>query len=207
MRILIFGDSITQSSSDVNGGWVGLLRNSYIKKCLEDNGVDPPSIYNLGVSADSSNDLLLRFVNEIVARASEDILIVVAIGVNDSRTIAGADYSNTKRYEQNLEKILRQSKQYTNKTLFIGLTSCDEALSNPVAWDDVGFTNDRVKEFNTTLKNFCQSNKVPFVEILEAFSEASQKTNLFTDGLHPNSAGHQLIADLVKPELDKLIND
>jgi lysophospholipase L1-like esterase len=26
------------------------------------------------------------------------------------------------------------------------------------------------------------------------------------DGLHPNDAGHQLIFELVRPELDKLLN-
>jgi hypothetical protein len=57
------------------------------------------------------------------------------------------------------------------------------------------------------------SIKVGFVPItdcsqiyVEEFSKRhSSGKDLLDDGIHPNSAGHALIAELVKPKLDKLI--
>ena len=60
-------------------------------------------------------------------------------------------------------------------------------------------------KFEESLRKFCIKNKLPQVQVFEKFQAAQKDQELLADGLHPNDAGHQLIASLVKPELDKLL--
>lgn len=205
MRVLVFGDSITQGFWDIDGGWVSRLRKYYDQQMIDGKDDDPPTIFNLGVSGNSSDDVLARFENETKVRATEDSAFVIAIGVNDARTKASVNYSDTNRYKQNLSEILKLAKKYTSKVLFVGLTPCVEERSNPVSWGDTGYTNGRIKEFDNTLREFCEENQVAFVEVFEPFVKAESETELLPDSLHPNDRGHQLIADLVMPKLKQLL--
>lgn len=142
MRVLIFGDSNTQGFWDTEGGWVARLRRHYDKIQLQDTkGKDEPTVFNLGVSGDSSDDVLRRFRNEAQVRYSEEIAIAFAVGVNDSRTKAGKPYATTEQYGANLEKLAKQAREFTDKILFIGLTPCEEEITNPVPWGNTGYTN------------------------------------------------------------------
>lgn len=205
MRVLVFGDSITQGFWDIEGGWVSRIRKHYDQQMIDGTNDDPPTIFNLGVSGNSSDDVLARFENETKARATEELAFVVAIGVNDARTKAGVNYSDTNRYKQNLSEILKLAKQHSKKVLFIGLTPCVEERANPVSWGDTGYTNGRIKDFDNTLREFCAENQVSFVEVFEPFAKVEAETELLPDSLHPNDKGHQLIADIVRPKLEELI--
>ena len=206
MRVLIFGDSITQGFWDIEGGWVSRIRKHYDQQMMDGTDNDPPTIFNLGVSGNSSDDVLARFDNETKARATEELAFVVAIGVNDARTKAGVNYSDPTRYRQNLSEILKLAKQYSSRILFVGLTPCVEERSNPVSWGDTGYTNGRIKDFDNILREFCQENQVPFAEVYEPFAKAEAESELLPDSLHPNDKGHQLIADLVTPGLFELLS-
>jgi lysophospholipase L1-like esterase len=205
MRVLVFGDSITQGFWDVDGGWVSRLRRAYDQKAIDTDDYDQPTIFNMGVSGNSSDDVLARFDNETKVRANEELAFVFAIGVNDARTKAGVNFSDVERYHKNLTKIVSQARQYSDRILFVGLTPCVEERSNPVSWGDTGYTNARIKEFDSTLKEFCEQNGLSFVEIFEPFTKAGSETELLPDSLHPNDDGHQLIADIVKPKLEELL--
>ncbi|HMS50057.1 MAG TPA: GDSL-type esterase/lipase family protein [Candidatus Saccharibacteria bacterium] len=205
MRVLVFGDSITQGFWDVEGGWVSRIRRAYDQKAIETDGYDQPAIFNMGVSGDSSDDVLARFNNETKVRANDELAFVFAIGVNDARTKAGINYSDTNRYKQNLVEILKAANKHSNKVLFVGLTPCVQERSNPVSWGDSGYTNGRIKEFDDTLRQFCEDVQVPYVEVFEPFSKAETESELLPDSLHPNDEGHQLIADLVMPKLQNLL--
>ncbi len=116
----------------------------------------------MGVSGNSSNELLGRFENEITARNKYgEIAIVISIGLNDSRAKGDTNFSDTTKYLENLHDLLKQSRTYSQKILFVGLTACVNERSNPVAWGNTGYTNGRIQEFNDVLCNFCKQNNVP----------------------------------------------
>ncbi len=207
MRILIFGDSVTQGFWDTEGGWANRIRRYYDEKVLSSQNYDLPTIFNLGVSGNTSEDLLVRFENEVKVRIYEEVAIVIAIGVNDSRIDSGINYSSPENYTKNLAELLAIAERYTKKILFVGLTPCVDSHSNPVSWDEtVGYTSTNITAFDAALNEFCTQNKIKFVEILEPFTAAQSKTELLPDSLHPNNQGHQLIADLVLPKLQELID-
>ena len=61
--VLVYGDSTVQGFWDTEGGWVQRLRSYLDKKFLNNPDCYYP-LFNLGVSGDTSKDLLERFQGE-----------------------------------------------------------------------------------------------------------------------------------------------
>ncbi|MCA9341107.1 hypothetical protein KC952_01090 [Candidatus Saccharibacteria bacterium] len=207
MRVLIFGDSITQGFWDTNGGWIQRIRTVYDKETIK-TGYDLPTIFNLSISGNSSRDIVERFEAETKARCQDEELgFIFAVGLNDSRTKSGVNFSEPEEYKSNLEKLLVMASRYSNKIVFVGLTPCVEERSNPVSWSNTGYTNDRIRMFNQVLEVFCHDNALEFIDILTPFTEAEAKTELLPDSLHPNNEGHRIIADIVMPRLKSIFRE
>jgi len=196
MRVLFFGASITQGFWDTEGGgWVSRLQNNQFT----------PTFFNLAISGDTSAKLLKRFGSETKARLwpGEELVFVLAAGSNDAVVEAGKAWSSPQEYKQNITKIVGLAKQYSSKILFVELAPCDESRTNPVAWGDFSYTNEDVRQLNAVLREICAKEKLPLVSVFDAF--VGREKELLKDGLHPNAKGHQLIAELVKPELENLL--
>ena len=103
--------------------------------------------------------------------------------------------------------------EYTGKmgwrTLVLGpLPVAGEELVFPVGPEDgfasmfstFSFSNAAIKEYNIGLKAFCDSQHVPFLDVTDVWQQSA--VELYTDGLHPNAAGHRLLATQI---FDKLV--
>ena len=62
-QFFIFGDSITYGVIDREGGWANRLRKYLDARTLDSNGKDLFMLYNLGISGDTSADLLARLAS------------------------------------------------------------------------------------------------------------------------------------------------
>jgi lysophospholipase L1-like esterase len=197
MNICIFGDSIAWGAHDPErGGWVNHLRNY-----IEASGLDF-KVYNLGVSANTTNDILKRF--EAEAKARQAFLIVFAIGINDTLLLKSNNQTlvSEAEFRNNLTRLFELALKITNKIIFIGLTPVDESKTTPVSWDkDKYYTNGGIERFNNIIKNFCTSNKLKFIEILDLL-----KPEDLTDGLHPNTDGHKKIFTKIQPEIETFLS-
>lgn len=184
-RIIVFGDSITWGASDYEcGGWVSRLKNYFEND--SDNDID---VYNLGVSGDTTGDLLLRFRIECLARNRHPQIIIFAIGTNDSQYINSKNNPRTPidKFENNLKELIKQAKEFSNKIIFIGLTKVDESKLMPVPWSGEKFyDNENVLKYNSVIKNVSEKYKLPFINLFDLLD----MDNL-DDGLHPNSNGHE----------------
>lgn len=193
MNICIFGDSITWGAYDPqNGGWVNRLRNYFE---AQDKDVD---IYNLGISGDSTTDLLDRI--EIEAKSREANLIVFAIGVNDAQFIHSTNSNRISDdgFKNNIEKLYQIAKKFTNKIIFIGLTPVDESKTKPIPWNtDKTYINERIKNFDQIIENFCAKNNLKFISINDSLNNDD-----LIDGLHPNTQGHMKMFERIKPEIE-----
>ncbi len=210
MRVLVFGDSITQGFWDPEGGWVNAIRKYYDLQNISGEDKDAPTIFNLGVSGDTSTDILARFQSDTENRKwpGEEFAIVFSVGVNDSYIKSGKNIMDTGQYLQNLSKLLELAHKYTNKVVFIGLTPCVEERTNPVAWDkEITYSYSRLESFNDELRSFCIESKVDFIDILKPMTEKQTQTELLPDGVHPNNEGHKFIAELVQPQLDSILKN
>lgn len=210
MRVLVFGDSITQGYWDQTGGWVDKLRQYYDSLQLQDlEGRDEPTIFNLGVSADNSADILKRVESETIARTrhNEPPVVVVQIGVNDSCVENGKPQQTIEQYKTNLREIVKKLKGLGSEVIFIGSSCCDDSKTNPVFWGEYYYINKDIKSYEQAMQEVANDLKVPFIPVFDAFYEQFAKDpGLLPDGLHPNTSGHQLIFDIVKPDIIKLLS-
>jgi lysophospholipase L1-like esterase len=209
MRILVFGDSIAQGMWDPAGGWVQRLWQEYTRSEI-DGGFkdDQPVIFNLGVSGDMTQNVVKRLALETAVRKwmTDDLIIIIAVGINDTMVFKNVESNSTELYKGELQQIVAGARQYTEKILFVGLTAVDEKRTTSPDQQYV-YTNARIKEFERTLRSFCEENELPIVKIFETLEEKQAEEDLLADGLHPNMTGHELIASLVKPVLDKILHN
>lgn len=194
-QILIFGDSITWGAKDiVQGGWVEKLRMHFMKKGSE--------VYNLGISDDTTEDLLERFESETKQRIyGKENIFIFEIGTNDSAFLKSRKENQIKaeKFRQNIENLIKLAKKFSSKIIFVGLIPVDESKTNPAPWNkDFVYSNKYIEYYNDAIKMACKKNKIYFIELSGKLANAELE-----DGLHPNSKGHEKIFEIVRDFLIK----
>ena len=189
--ICIFGDSTAWGAWDMEkGGWVNRLW-LYVGK--RDDNKNYVEIYNQSVSGGTTETILARFESE--AKIREVDALIFQSGANDSY-LKGKDGSNQispDKFKQNLEEIIRRSKNITENIIFIGFKNVDESKTTPVAWKDIYYVNTEIKKYNEIMESVCKENNVKYLNIFGLLNKED-----FEDGLHPNSVGHEKIFNKVK---------
>lgn len=205
MRVLVFGDSITQGYWDTAGGWVDKLRKHYDELQVQDFDKDQPTIFNLGISADNSPNILARAEAEVRVRTRHNVLpiVIVQIGINDSCAEPSGNMVPIEEYKSNLEKIIVTLRLISSKLIFVGLSACNEAKTTPVSWGEYHYTNKSIKAYEDQMKSVADAASLPFIPVFDEFTKAMQTRELLADGLHPNNDGHEVIFDIVKARLCK----
>lgn len=211
MRILVFGDSIAQGFHDeVAGGWCNRLVTEVIKRGVESGYEDERSVVNLGISGDTTFDLLKRVKTEAESRilkyptGSYDVALV-AIGVNDTQydmeTLVPK--FSLKETQTNLEKVIEELQALNMKIVFVGLSSVYESRIQPMSWKPThGYSNQIIAERNTLIQVLATQNNSTFIDMSEVFE--SKEETVLPDGIHPNAKGHQMMFERIKAELEKL---
>ncbi len=195
-QILVFGDSITWGACDSDkGGWVERLK-VYVGEHYEG------SVYNLGVSGDTTEDLLERFEFETTHRLEEDeeTIIIFDIGINDSQFIHSQNSNKVppQEFQGNLQKLINLAQKFSSKIVFVGLFPVDETKTIPIPWDkDKSYKNEYIKKYNNTIRSMTEENKLYFIDVFNKLLSLNYQI-LLEDGLHPNAEGHQKIFETVR---------
>ncbi len=186
-RICIFGDSIVYGYDDFEkGGWANRLKFYLWEEKLD------YSVYNQGISGDSTVDVLKRLETECAARSPE--ILIFSIGINDSAIFSGVSYVPIDMYKNNLDEILKIASKYTDKIIFLGLSGIVEDKVTPTPWDkNIFYWREEKDKYNKVLKDFVLENNLNFIS-LDGLLGAGD----LPDGLHPNEVGHKKIFEIVK---------
>ncbi|HLC55730.1 MAG TPA: SGNH/GDSL hydrolase family protein [Candidatus Nanoarchaeia archaeon] len=208
-QILVFGDSISYGAWDIEGGWVQRLRR-YLDKITIKSDNKYYIIYNLGVSGDTTKNLLERFEFETKQRLNdkdknEEVIFIFAIGGNDCFYINAKKNFLVKKEEfiKNIKKLIKLSKSMSSKIVFVGLNPTDEIRSAKLPWHKgISYKNENIKEYNSRINNICKENKVNFIDIYDKLIKVNYKS-LMEDGSHPNTKGHKLMFEIIKDYLVK----
>ena len=160
------------------------------------------SVYNLGISGDTTEDLMERFEFETKQRLhkEDEIIFIFAIGINDSQFICSKNNFSvlTNKFQKNIEQLIKFSKKMSSKTVFVGLTPVDEKKTIPIPWStDKSYKNEYIKKYDNIIKSICQENNIHFIDMFSEFNKLNYK-KLLEDGLHPNSEGHQKMFKIVR---------
>lgn len=211
MRVLVFGASITQGFWDTEGGWVARLRKHYDQIQIKNpTAYDQPEIFNLGISGDTTQGVLKRFKSETEARLwpGEKFAFIFSVGTNNAVIENNVNRSSPEKYTADLENLISQAREFSKLMMFVGLPPCEESKTTPIPWAKaIHYTNDRIASIDKAMHKVSVHNDFIYVPVFEPFQTRLIKgEDLLADGLHPNNEGHELIFQLVRPELDKLLN-
>ena len=207
--ILCFGDSITQGYVDLEGGWTQRLRRRLDRDATIPMGATTfpaHAVFNLGVSGDTAEGLLARLEPELgPRRLGDQTIVVVAVGVNktsfDLRT--GRAAHDPERFAATRAELVAMARRHTDRVLLVGLLPRDEARMQPPPWSPDGaesHANDRIAAFNQAVRRVAAEGGVALVDCFDEVL-AGDHAALLHDGLHPNGAGHQLLADRIGERL------
>lgn len=195
--ICIFGASITYGAWDFEkGGWANRLRLHL------DNNKFYSEVYNLGISGNTTSDLLKRFDTELEARKPDKIIF--SIGNNDSILLIKEKCQMTQieKFEENIKVLISKSRKQTQNIVFTGLTPVDEERTSPIPWaTNKIYKNQYIKIYNDKIKEICDSEKIKFIDLYDKFINLENYKEILEDGLHPNSDGHQLIFEIIKQNI------
>jgi lysophospholipase L1-like esterase len=201
IKILVFGDSIAYGAWDKEGGWVQRLESFlYNKNPLKSSNHNSHRVvYNLGISGNSTEEVLKRFENQTkkILEKKDKSIIIFAIGINDSQFCKNTNEFKTspKIFKINIKKLINLAMKFHSKVIFLGLTPVDE--TETVSWKmNECYKNEYIKNYNETIKYICKENNIYFIEVFNKLIKNYKE--LLKDGLHPNSEGHKKIFEIVK---------
>ena len=200
-QILVFGDSTAHGSLDPAGGWVAHLNAYCERKALESPNYYFP-VYNLGISGDVSTGLLRRFANETRVRIGEEkeTIFIVQNGSNDAMYLKREKRNqiSPEEFRSNMAKLVEAAQKFSGKIVFLGIKAVDEKRLNPIPWYKNGsYFNRYLAQYNKILQQVCRQAEIPFIDLSVELPADFAIKNM-VDGVHPNTAGHKLIWEIVK---------
>ncbi len=201
MRIVFFGDSITESGrnlmdrTDLGVGYVkivsGKLRLLYPEKTLE--------FINRGVGGETTADLLKRIQEDVIDEHPD--VVVLEVGINDVwRRFALGQVVTPEEFRANYMQLVTQLKATGAKVVLIQpfvLPMEDKQRFRPF-----------VNTFNNIIREIAHAEQVALVPMDEIFTGVTQDiapSQFSSDGVHPTHRGCRYIADALIKELKKYI--
>jgi lysophospholipase L1-like esterase len=207
-RLIAFGDSITLGHWDEAGGWIAHVRRASDRQVVKTERKHYATVYNLGISSNTSRHVLERYRAEIDARHDPtdgiDLVIVLAVGINDSAVNfkTGQHLVAAVDYEANMRTLVALAKQDAEgRVLVVGLTPVDESKTTPVEYrEDREYRLDLINVYNDIARQIAEGAGVHFVDLFDEMRPHSGHWHTW-DGVHLNSNAHELVARLIAPKL------
>lgn len=191
MRIVFFGDSITQQGIS-KMGYITLLKNKLDSHTIE--------LIGAGVNGNKIYDLFLRLETDVLAKKPD--LVLIYIGINDvwhkQSSGTGTDYYKfIKFYEAIIDKIQRAG----SKMILCTPTLIGENIK------EVSYVNEELEQYADAVRNLAKQNQLLLCDLRNAFLDFEHRYNpelknegiLTTDGVHLNAKGNALVAETMLP--------
>lgn len=212
--IVTFGDSTTATRGPL------VVYSMILAKELPQQGL-PVKVINAGIGGNTTQNAIARFEKDVLAKQPD--LVVIQFGINDSAVDvwkdppAKASRVSQKQYEANLRSLIDQLQQRDIKVILMTSNSLRWIPRIKKLYGKPPYDPDDPQGFNLFLKDYAQSvreiareKQVPLVDIYAAFEEFDKQPDqstddLLLDGMHPNTAGQRKVADLLIPQIKKVL--
>lgn len=179
-QTVLLGDSITEMFNHTE------LFEAYTKE----TGI---SVYNRGISGDTSDRLLERLEKTVLNIKPRNIVLL--IGTNDLGVGATPCFA-----AENIEKIIEAAKKRCKNVNFI--VESVYPVNTKVARQGRRKNKD-ISALNAMIKNIAERQKVQYLDLTDALSDENGmlKAEYTFDGLHTNAAAFEVIAKAILPLL------
>ncbi len=181
MKIICIGDSLTVGYGVFrNECWVELVKN---KLNIE--------IINKGVNGDTTAGILSRSYLDVVENHPTHVMIMG--GCNDF--MCGRSLNMVKN---NIEELVKEALTY-NIIPIIGIEPPIDPILSHRKWSgdvDYKLINKIEDCYRQWILEFCTNQNLLYVDFYYSFTENLKNKNpreLYVDGIHPTSLGHQLM--------------
>ena len=188
-RVVFLGDSITAQR----------LYTRYIEEYFTTKHPDMNVTFvNAGVGGDRSSAAVNRVQKDVIDQ--KPTVVTICFGMNDAGYRPTVDMKGLETFKDGLVKLISMIRSQTNARVVLLTTTCVDADRNP-----------RLKGYNITLTRFVAETKkiaaregLPVIDLYHPLRAAlangqrsDQSFTLVPDGVHPNEAGHRIMADTI----------
>ncbi|MEZ5344948.1 MAG: SGNH/GDSL hydrolase family protein [Pyrinomonadaceae bacterium] len=211
--IVAFGDSITAPRKNVVT-YSDVIRSEFEKKGLN------VKVINSGVGGNTTEHAKKRFEKDVLAHKPD--LVILQLGTNDAAIDVWKDPPATESrvaidvFEKNLRDFIKAIRAQNGKVILVTpppkrWTEKMKGMYGkpPFDTEDEDGWNLILKRYVTRIKNIAKDEKVILLDLNKAYYKYHKKKgqsmdDLFLDGLHPNSKGQKIEADLLLKLLKKM---
>ena len=196
LEFVALGDSITYGTGDqTKKGYIGWLEDKY-----NDETEYTLHVKNYGVPKHRTSNILEQLeqfnIQNSIKKADS---LVLYVGTNDFRKSLNYDFDNIdlklendgkEQFSKNLDKILNNIRNVKND-LPIFILGLYHPYTNFDNHQQLGLL---IEDWNLTIQEVIKPfDHIHYVSTFDIMA-SSPKKKLFSDDLHPNKKGHQLIA-------------
>mgnify|MGYP001127210928 FL=1 len=180
-RVVFMGNSITE-------GWSFLDKDFFINN----------PFVNRGIGGQTTPQMLIRFKPDVVNLNPKAVVILA--GINDI-----AENTGPVTIENIAENIISMAEIAKANEIKVFICSTLPAIDFP--WSPGMEPGPKVVKLNTILKNYCDSNNIPYVDYFSAMSDekGGLKVPEYTtadDLVHPNLAGYKVMEKIILKALN-----
>ncbi len=193
LRVVFFGDSITQAGVSPDG-YITVMQNMLKEKGKDKNY----ELFGAGVGGNKIYDLYLRYEEDVLAKKPD--VVVIWVGVNDvwhKRTYqTGTDAD---KFEGFYIKLIKKLQSQNIKVVVCTPAAVGEKIdySNELDGD--------LNKYSDIIRNIAKNNNAQVVDFRKAFHDYLLKNNpenkekgiLTGDGVHLTPAGNKFVAEML----------
>lgn len=210
ITIVAFGDSTTAERKDT------VVYPTLLQTALAKKGI-AVEVVNSGYGAHTTAMARVKFQAGVLDK--KPAVVVIQLGINDAavdvwkKTPADKPRVDVKTYEENLRFFVTTLKKAGARPILM--------TPNPLRWtpevkkrygkppyriaDPDGLTF-ILADYAEVVRKLAKAEDVPLVDVYAAFRKIGGPTGagidaLLSDGVHPNSKGHELVAETLLPAL------
>ncbi len=213
IQIFIIGSSTVYGVGGEDGGWADMVKRAFHQKMYASGGIgEKIEVFNFAKAGAEIKFFLETYPKliDLYGRGGK-IITIVSVGGNNIKAENRPDnfVSTLEEYVDQMSALFDMLKLHSHHVVAVGGGYYDESKTNPKDNPLTGgtsyFSNQRKQQFEKRLQDICLEKGVVFIRP-EVSEEEWKHKYLFSDGLHPNNKGHQLIASKVVGEIEKMTN-
>ncbi|MFM7315628.1 MAG: SGNH/GDSL hydrolase family protein [bacterium] len=203
VKVICLGDSITKG---VRPGVSASQTFAFLLAEKAKAEKRPVEVVNVGIGGERTDQALMRLETDVIAKKPD--IVTVMYGANDSYVDPGktGPRLTEMQFRENLVKMIERLQEKKIRVILMteprwGVAAKSNGLGE--------HPNLRMEPFLQAIRDVAEMKAMPLVDHYRIWTEFEKSGKsigeITTDQLHPNPAGHRLLAESIWPVLSKLM--